>query len=102
MLVVYPHCKAFIRTVPSLVIDEVNPEEIEDLQEDHGVDAACHLVQEFPIGVPDEVIQAEIEQRKKKQQRAKLDEASLAALDEWERTLERIGDEEESYAWLWD
>ena len=102
MLVVYPHCKHTIRTVPSLVVDEVNPEEIEDLQEDHCFDSMCHICQEFPMGVPDEAIQAEIERKKKKQQRARLDEASLAALDEWEWTKEQLVDEEDSYAWLWD
>ena len=102
MLMVYPHCKHTIRTVPSLVVDEVNPEEIEDLQEDHCFDSMCHIVQEFPMGVSDDVIQAEIEQKKKKQQRARLDEASLAALDEWERTVEQLVDEEESCAWLLD
>lgn len=102
MLMVYPHCKHFIRTVPSLVVDEVNPEEIEDFQEDHGFDASALLCNDMPIGIPEEHIHAEMERKKKQQQRAKLDEASLAALEEWEWTLEQLQNDEDSYDWLWD
>jgi len=100
MLMVYPACKAFIRTVPSLVVDEVNPEEIEDHQEDHTFDDSCHICQHMPIGVTDADLQSMMEERKKRTQREKLDTASLAALDEYERIVENVQKDEEWPEWF--
>jgi len=102
MLMVYPSCKDFIRTVPSIVVDEINPEEIEDLQEDHSFDSCAHICQEFPMGTSDEEIRSVLETAKKRRDRGKLDSASRVALEEWEWTLEQIQNEEEQYGWLWD
>ncbi len=49
MLVVYPGCAQFIRTVPALAMDSENPEDIDTEQEDHIYDEACHAVMDRPI-----------------------------------------------------
>jgi len=43
MLVVYDHCKHFIRTVPALQFDSTSPEDIDTKMEDHIYDEACHF-----------------------------------------------------------
>jgi hypothetical protein len=43
-LVVCPRCDDFIRTIPELVSDSANPEDIDTRQEDHVYDEACHAV----------------------------------------------------------
>ena len=101
MLVVYPECKEFIRTVQSLVVSDVDPEEIEEHQEDHACDDACLICMDHPIGVPDAEVEREIQEKQKRAQYNKLDTADRAALDEWNRTVERIQQAEEGYDWLW-
>jgi hypothetical protein len=41
-MVVYDVCKAFLRTIPALCMDEDNPEDVDTDQEDHVYDEACH------------------------------------------------------------
>lgn len=49
MLMVYDNCKHFIRTIPSLAMDELRPEDIDTDQEDHVYDEACHICMARPI-----------------------------------------------------
>jgi len=51
MLQVYSTCKDFIRTIPSLCMDETNPEDIDTDQEDHVYDEACHICMARPISM---------------------------------------------------
>jgi hypothetical protein len=46
MMMVCSNCKHFIRTIPSLVQDENNIEDIDTDSEDHVYDEACHMVME--------------------------------------------------------
>lgn len=43
MMQIYSTCKDFIRTIPSLCMDELRPEDIDTDQEDHVYDEACHI-----------------------------------------------------------
>ena len=49
MLVVYPCCRDFIRTLPVIPVDRNDPEEIDTKSEDHAVDSACLVVQSRPL-----------------------------------------------------
>jgi hypothetical protein len=51
MLVVYPGCEHFIRTIPLLMPKERDPEDIDDgpSSEDHVYDEACHICQDRPF-----------------------------------------------------
>ncbi|MFH1738365.1 MAG: hypothetical protein ABIH23_05110 [bacterium] len=49
MLVVYRSCEQFCRTIPDIALDEDNIEVIEDGQEDHCYDEACHICMTLPI-----------------------------------------------------
>ena len=51
MLQVYSTCKHFIRTIPALCMDELNPEDIDTDQEDHIYDEACHIFMSRPLAV---------------------------------------------------
>jgi hypothetical protein len=100
MLVVYDTCKAFIRTIPSLCNDDVNPEDLEGGQEDHCYDEACHICQYFPIGITDEQIDTMIKDKEKKANLAKLDTASRAATEEYQALIATLDEEEEAPGWL--
>ncbi len=50
MLVVYPCCTEFIRTIQLLQIDPHDPEDIDTRMEDHIYDEACHAVMARPLG----------------------------------------------------
>lgn len=52
MLLVYDNCKAFIRIIPALCVDEENPEDIDDQQEDHIYDEAALIAMARPIAMP--------------------------------------------------
>jgi hypothetical protein len=49
MLQVFNTCKHFIRTIPNLVYDESNVEDIDTTQEDHIYDECRYVLMENPI-----------------------------------------------------
>ncbi|WP_081678732.1 terminase family protein [Desulfocurvibacter africanus] len=49
MLLVGSNCTEFIRTIPALVTDPANPEDIDSKGEDHVWDEACHIVMARPM-----------------------------------------------------
>ena len=49
MMQVFNTCKHFIRTIPSLVYDESNVEDIDTTQEDHIYDECRYVLMEHPI-----------------------------------------------------
>ena len=49
MLQVFSSCKHFIRTLPNLVYDESNVEDIDTRQEDHIYDECRYVLMENPI-----------------------------------------------------
>ena len=54
MLMVYPNCKNFIRTIPSLAMGDTDGGNVEDLdsgQEDHVYDEACHICMARPVSM---------------------------------------------------
>ena len=52
MLQVFNTCKHFIRTIPNLVYDESNVEDIDTRQEDHIYDECRYVLMEHPISPP--------------------------------------------------
>ena len=50
MFQVFTTCRNFIRTIPSLVYDEVHVEDIDTKQEDHIYDECRYLLMQHPIG----------------------------------------------------
>lgn len=51
MLVVYPCCSDFIRTIQLMQVDPHDPEEVNTVLEDHCFDESCHAIQARPMGV---------------------------------------------------
>lgn len=49
MMLIYNTCEQFIRTVPDLVVDSNNIEDIDTDGEDHIYDEACHIMMARPI-----------------------------------------------------
>ena len=49
MLQVFDTCKHFIRTIPNLVYDESNVEDIDSDQEDHIYDECRYVLMENPL-----------------------------------------------------
>lgn len=49
MLQIYSSCHHFIRTVPSLITDPNNLEDIDSDGEDHVADEACHIMMARPL-----------------------------------------------------
>ena len=82
MLVVYKTCDQWIRTIPSIALDEENIEVIEDGQEDHCYDDSCHICMARPIGVDYSTLAAEAAVRGKAEAVRELDSASRAAAQE--------------------
>ena len=52
MLQVFRTCRHFIRTIPALVYDESNVEDIDTKQEDHIYDECRYVLMENPITPP--------------------------------------------------
>lgn len=57
MLQVYASCNHFIRTIPALILDENNIEDIDTDSEDHVFDEACHIMMQRPVKAEKSVTQ---------------------------------------------
>lgn len=58
MFYVFRSCKEFIRTIPSLVYDDVHVEDIDTEQEDHIYDECRYVMMEHPINPRKNVLQS--------------------------------------------
>lgn len=81
-MVVYDTCTQFIRTIPSIALDEENIEVIEEGQEDHVYDEACHICMARPIGANIESLLQSSAVVARSREAARLDPASRAAAQE--------------------
>jgi len=95
MLMVYSQCEHFIRTIPSLCLDENNPEDLEDKQEDHIYDEACHICMARPVGADLAELGREMAKEKAKKEIDKLDSVSKVAAQEFFRARRDLLDNEE-------
>ena len=57
MFYVFDTCKDFIRTIPALVYDEHNVEDIDTTQEDHIYDECRYVLMEHPIAPRQSIVQ---------------------------------------------
>ena len=57
MLYVFSTCINFIRTVPALVYDSVNVEDVDTSGEDHIYDECRYVLMEYPISPPERALQ---------------------------------------------
>jgi hypothetical protein len=51
MMVISPECTQFIRTIPNIVMDERNVEDVDTSGEDHIYDEACHICMARPMAI---------------------------------------------------
>jgi hypothetical protein len=49
MMYIFSNCKAFIRTIPTLVYDENRPEDVDTKQEDHIADETRYMCMANPM-----------------------------------------------------
>lgn len=89
-LVVYSSCKQFLRTIPSLAIDEDHPEDIDTEQEDHVYDEACHIVMFKATGIAVESIAKKAAEKKRGEALAHIPKAHRQIWDELEEIRRRI------------
>ena len=89
MLQVYSTCRQFIRTIPSLCMDETNPEDIDTEQNDHIYDEACHICMARPMKL------VEV----KEEEKPKVDSATAAAQKEYAIIIEQMQVEQELDDW---
>ena len=82
MMMVYPVCKHFIRTIPSLCVDDYNPEDVDTAQEDHPYDDSCHICMARPMSHDPDIAKADIERKQREKQTSELDNNSKAAWEE--------------------
>jgi len=82
MMVIYRSCDQFTRTIPSIALDEENIEVIEDGQEDHCYDEACHICMARPIGADLSAIGKQVAVAESAKKIQSLDPASRAAAQE--------------------
>lgn len=100
MMLVYSTCDQFIRTIPDIVVNPNNPEDVDDKGEDHVYDEACHVCMARPLSlkIPTRLkteAQAHIDMITKPIPRdpTEIEDAHAAALDHiatWEQEDELI------------
>lgn len=94
-LVIYDTCKHFLRTIPFLSYDDENPEYLDEDQELHVFDSACHVVMARAHGLSEERVAAVIETKAKEEKRAQLPTEQRHVWEEVDRILEAQEEENE-------
>lgn len=95
MMLIYKNCEQFIRTIPNIVMDEHNVEDVDDQCEDHCYDEACHICMARPLGLSNDQTTKLIAEKKKKELRAKLDSTSQIAWTELDHIKEKVLEQQE-------
>ena len=94
MLVVYNTCRDFIRIIPSLCADDKTGEYLEEGQELHPFDEACHICMANKVDVQAgnniKVLMAEVASKAKAEARQRLDNVSRAAMDELDAIINSV------------
>ena len=93
-LVVASGCRHFLRTVPSLAMDDEDPEDIDTEQEDPVYDEACHVVVARAYGHSTAEIKEKIEAKEKEETRSRLPKAHQQVWGELDKIREQL---EEQY-----
>lgn len=92
MMLVYDTCTQFRRIIPSLALDELNPEHLEKGQEDHCFDSAALIALCRPLGLQDHDLEKiRVEERRKN--RPKVDSVSEAAAQEFRDLVAQMEDD---------
>jgi len=94
MMMIYDTCKEFIRTIPALCVDDVNPEDIDTQQEDHIYDEACHICMARPLSLVPSEVQSVEHAKKVAATRAKLGSTSQAAWSELDELRKELAESE--------
>lgn len=95
MLVVYNTCQQFLRIIPTLSMDDANPEVLERGQEDHVFDETSLICMTRPLGLQDHDLE-KIRVEEARRSRPKLDSASEVAAAEYRQLVAEM---EEDYSW---
>jgi hypothetical protein len=98
MMVIYKNCSEFIRTVPSLVTDKNDIEDVDTKGEDHIYDEACHICMARPMAlrVPDKQKSLAATRIEMIERRSYDDYADFAAREKaleeryWDKIFERM------------
>lgn len=95
MLVVYDNCEQFIRIIPSLCMDDRDPEDVDSRQEDHIYDEACHICMDRPFGKTPEEIMSEHKKIILRNNLDRIDNVSREATLEYMQKMKDIKDQED-------
>lgn len=96
MLQVYPACTQFIRTIPSLCLDDYNPEDVDTDQEDHIYDESCHICMARPLTYDVEAARKELERQQTAKKIEEMDSLSRAAWEEHSIVMDELDTEWEN------
>jgi hypothetical protein len=101
MLVVYRSCKQFIRTIPDLVMDENNIEDVDTDGEDHIYDEACHLAMGRPLSMEKKKPKlSESDQRLIALERGSIDPTTRMLIEEQHIAMKYFDEESLDEEWL--
>jgi hypothetical protein len=95
MMVVYDTCREFIRTVPAMCLDDLTGEDLEDGQEDHIYDEACHICMARPLSSDIDGFQKQIQRTQARKQVQAMDSDARIAAQEYAQILYNLAEDQE-------
>jgi hypothetical protein len=95
MMVVYDTCKEFIRTIPALCLEDMTGEDLEDKQEDHVYDEACHICMARPIGGDIHEFEQKFRREQTRKRVQKMDPDARMAAQDFARMIHELAEDQE-------
>lgn len=89
MMVAYSDCSHFRRVIPSLALSEINPEVLEDHQEDHIYDESALVCMSRPLGLTDHDLE-KIRVKEVQRRKPKVDSLSKLAEEEYQEICKQM------------
>lgn len=93
MMVVFSTCKAFIRIIPTLCLDDYLIEDVDTDGEDHIYDESCHIAMARPVGVDQKDVDQVIKERERQATYSQLPLNAKVAWDEIKNQNEQLDEE---------
>ena len=95
-MVIGSNCTQFLRTIPALAMGEDDPEYLDEDQEDHIFDEACHIVMARAKSISPDIVRRHVELEETKKVRAALPNSHQKVWGELDKIRETIDEEYEN------
>lgn len=97
MMLIYRTCDQFTRTIPNLVVDKHNVEDVDTDGEDHIYDEACHICMARPLQHDQDAEKADLKRKELEAKRESLEPSARRVWEELDQMRQQLEEAHEDW-----